>query len=129
MADAVRVEGLGDFIADVRSMQPHVRKEIPKALKEGAKLVQRTGRPYVARKSGGLAADWRIGGGGKAVYLRNRKPYAGVIEFGGAISPKGTQFQISAQPSMTRALDEKQEQIVDAVGDALEAVAVRHGWR
>jgi phage gpG-like protein len=109
-------------------MQPDVRREIPKALKEGAKLVQRAGRPYVARRSGDLAADWRIGGGQKAVYLRNRKPYAGVIEFGGTIQPKGTPFTIAAQPSMTRALEERQEQIVEAIGDALDGVATRHGW-
>lgn len=128
MADAIRVEGLAGLVADVRAMQPDVRREIPKALKAGAKLVQRAGRPYVARLTGELAADWRIGGGQKQVYLRNRKPYAGVLEFGGTIQPKGTPFEIKAQPSMTRALEEKQEQIVDAIGDALDGVATRHGW-
>lgn len=129
MADAIRLEGYKELQRDLKAIAPAQRKELTKGLKTGAQLVKRKGAPYVARgATGKLAGGWRAGATQKQAYVRNRVPYAGVIEFGGTISPKGTPFTIAAQPSMTRALEDNTDQIVEAIGDALEAVARRHGW-
>lgn len=128
MADAIQIKGLRELQRDLKAIQPDARKEITKALKGGAQLVQRTGKPYIARQSGELEAGWRAGATMLKGYVRNRVPYAGVLEFGGQIAPRGTPFTIEAQPTMTRALEDKQEAIVDLVGDAIERVALRNGW-
>jgi hypothetical protein len=128
MADAVRIEGLAALRKDLRAMQPDARREVTKALKEGAVLVQRAAGPFTARKTGTLAGAWRAGASGNTAFVRNRVPYAGVLEFGGTIRPKGAPVVIKAHPAGTRALAAREDQIVDRIGDAIEQVAARHGW-
>ena len=128
MVDAVRVEGLAELRKDLRAMQPDARREVTKALKEGAQLVARAARPLAARRSGALAGSFRPGAAGNTAYVRSRLPYAAVQEFGGVIRPKGGVVNIEPHPAATQALHDKEEQIVDRIGDAIETVARRHGW-
>lgn len=129
MADAIRIHGLEEFQRDIKRMAPDQRREIPKALRKSAVLVHRTGMPFVARRTGTLGAAWRVGANQRdGAFVRNRLPQAGVLEFGGTIRPRGTPFTVRAQPSMTRALEARQEDIVDLVADVLDVVARRNGW-
>lgn len=128
MADAVRIEGLASLRRDLRAMQPAARKEVTKALKEGAKIVAQASGPLAARKTGTLAGSFKAGAAGNSAFVRSRVPYAAVQEFGGTIKPKGTPFTIRANPSVTRALELKEDAIVEKVGDAIDVVARRHGW-
>ena len=128
MADAIRVEGLAQLRKDLRDMQPDARKEVTRALKEGATLVAKASGPFAARKTGKLAGSFRAGASGNTAFVRSRVPYAGVQEFGGTIRPKGAPVKIRANPAATRALERNEERIVDKVGDAIMAVAARHGW-
>lgn len=129
MADAVHIEGLAELRRDLRKMQPAARREVTRAMKPAAELVRKTAVPFTARRSGDLAGGWRAGAAGNKAYVRNRLPYAGVVEFGGTIRPKGAPVVIRAHPAATRALELKQEQIVDLVADAIDNVAQRHGWK
>lgn len=128
MADAVHIEGFAALRRDMRAMPPAIRREMPRALKTGAELVRKTAVPLTARQSGRLAAGWRAGAVGNTAYVRNRVPYAGVQEFGGIIRPKGSPVVIRAHPAATRALEQQEDRIVDLIGDAIEALAARHGW-
>jgi phage gpG-like protein len=127
--DAVRIEGLAELRRDLRQSSPEVRRDVTRALKEGAKVVAVTAAPLTARQSGKLAGGWRPGAAGNSAFVRNRVPYAGVLEFGGRIAPKGTPFTIRAHPAGTRALQLRENQIVEAVGDAVEGAFARHGFR
>jgi hypothetical protein len=130
VADAVRVEGLAALRKDLRKLEHSDQaREVTKALKEGAGLVATTARPFTARSTGKLAAGWRAGTAGNTAFVRNRVPYAGVQEFGGTIRPKGAPVKIKAHPAATRALEDKEERIVDLVGDAIDVLAAKHGWR
>ena len=104
-------------------------REVTRALKPAAELVRKTAVPFTARSTGRLAASWRAGASGNKAYVRNRLPYAGVQEFGGTIRPKGAPVAIRAHPAATRALERKQDEIVDLVADAIDSVAARHGWK
>lgn len=110
-------------------MQPAARREVTRSLKPAAELVRKTAVPFTARRSGALSAAWRTGAAGNTAYVRNRLPYAGVQEFGGVIRPKGAPVRITAHPAATRALELKEEQVVDIIADAIDAVAARHGWK
>lgn len=123
MADAIRVEGLAALRKDLRQMQPDARKEVTRALKEGASVVATSARPLAPKRTGRLAASYRAGAAGNTAFVRSRLPYAAVQEFGWRA--RG----IRPQPAVTRALDLKEDSIVDAVGDALDGVAGRNGWR
>jgi hypothetical protein len=127
--DAVRIEGLADLRRDLRQSAPEVRRDVTRALKQGAIVVAATAAPLTARRTGKLAGAWRPGAAGNTAFVRNRVPYAGVQEFGGTIRPKGTPFTIKPHPAGTRALQLREEAIVDAVGDAVMGVFERHGFR
>jgi hypothetical protein len=130
MADAVRVEGLADVRTSLRKLErTGERKEVTRALKEGAQLVARTAGPFAPKRSGKLAASYRAGASGNSAFVRSRLPYAGVQEFGGTIRPKGSPVVIRAQPAVTRALASKEDAVAEKVGDALDAVFRAAGWR
>ena len=130
MADAVRVEGLADLRRDLRKLD-HLdeRREVTRALKEGATAVAGTARVNAPRRTGALAASYRAGASGNTAFVRSRLPYAGVQEFGGVIRPKGTPVEIRPQKAVTRALESKEDVILQRVGDALDAVFRATGWR
>lgn len=129
MADAVRIEGLADIQRDLRRAAPEVKREVTRSLKEGARVVATAAGPFTARKTGEMARGWRAGASGNAAFVRNRHPGAGVQEFGGVIRPKGAPITIRPQPAVTRALSLKEDSIVERVGDALDGVFARAGWR
>jgi len=129
-AEAVRIEGLRDLQRDLKQLQPDARREVTKALKQGAEVVARAAGPLAAKGSTGkLAAGFRPGASQMRAVVRNRVPYAAVHEFGGTIRPRGAPITIRSTPAATRALQSNEERIVDAVGDAVMEAATRLGWR
>lgn len=129
MADAVHIDGLADLRRDLRKMQPEARKEVTRALRAGAVVVAAAARPLAARRTGRLASGFRPGASGNTAFVRNPVPYAAVHEFGGTISPRGAPITIRPQPAVTRALDLSADAVVEKVGDGLDSVVSRHGWR
>ena len=129
MADAVRIEGLADLRRDLRRADPEIRREVTRALRAGAVTVAAAAGPLAPRRSGTLASSFRPGSSGDTAFVRSRVPYAGVVEFGGTIRPKGTPIEIRPQPAVTRALALREDSIVEKVGDALDGVFARAGWR
>jgi hypothetical protein len=125
---AVRVDGLRDLQRDLKALDPDVRREVTKALKEGADVVARATGPLAARRTGKLAGSFKPGASQMQAYVRSRLPYAGVLEYGGVIKPKGAPVTITAHPAATLALKRNEEKIVDHIGDAIERVASKHGW-
>jgi hypothetical protein len=51
-----------------------------------------------------------------------------VIEYGGTISPRGTDITIKRSEPVTRAVQRQTDTIVDAFGDAVERAADKTGW-
>jgi hypothetical protein len=127
-SDAVHIDGLRDLQRDLRRLAPDARRDITRALKEGAKTIAVASAPLAARRTGALARSFRPGASMMQGYVRSRLPYAAVQEFGGTIRPKGAPVEIQPHPAATRALQLKEEQVVDHIGDALERVALKHGW-
>ncbi len=125
MADAVRIEGLSALRKDLRAMEKSDEsREVTQALKQGAGVVAvkasafapKGTRPIPATRKprARLAATVRPSANGKTAFVRTRAVYAFKAE-------KRTAF-------MARALESEQDRIVEKVGDALDAVAARHGW-
>lgn len=131
MAGDIRigVEGLAKLRRDLRRMQPEALKEVRVALKEGAGIVAKASGPFAHHRSGALAASFRPGTGGNTAFVRSRLPYAAVHEYGGTIAPRGTPITIAANPAVHRAFDQTTDRVIDVIGDGIENVARRNGWR
>ena len=125
MSDAVHIEGLAELRRDLRAMQPDVLREVLGVLKDGERLVADRGRelaprghraiPVSRRPRVRLADSLRPGTAGNTAFVRSPAAY-------GLIQEKRSRF-------MSRALHDSENQIVDLLGDSVDAVADRHGWK
>lgn len=126
----VQFDGLKELRRDLRAMSAKLEgRELTIALRAGAQEVATAASPLAPRRSGRLAASYRAGAAGSNAYVRSRLPYAAVQEFGGVIRPKGAPITIRPQAAVTRALEAKTEAVVDRVANAVDLLALRHGWR
>lgn len=130
MADRIRIDGLKELRRDLRAMDLRLEgRGLTRALRAGAEEVAVAARPLIRKRSGDLSRSYRAGAAGTNAYVRSRLPYAGVQEYGGVIRPKGAPITIRPQLAVTRALEAKTEAVVDRVSDAIDLLALRHGWR
>ena len=129
MANTVQIEGLKELRRDLRRMELKAEgRGLTKALKVGAEKVAEGARPLAPRRTGKLSASYRAGAAGTTAFVRSRLPYAGVQEFGGTIRPKGGAVKIMGRTAVTRSLRSKEDVIVDLVSDAIDQLALKHGW-
>lgn len=124
----VEVKGLRDLRRDARRLGPDYLKEIQRVIKGAAEIVAREAATLAPRKTGRLAESIRGTTSGDKGIVRSPLPYAPVHEYGGSISPRGTKIQIRESGFVRRAIENKQDAIVDALGDGLEDAARRNGW-
>lgn len=89
--DPIKVEGLREFVRDIKKLDSELPKVLRVALNEAADVVVREARPRVPRRSGRAAASLkakstrtqvRVSAGG------NRVPYYPWLEFGGRVGRK-----------------------------------------
>lgn len=128
MAEAVRVQGLAELRRDLRQMQPAALKEMRVVIRGAAVLVAAGARANAPRRTGNLAGSYRAGTAGNTAFVRSRLPQAAVHEWGGRIYPRGAEITIRRSAPVSNALRATQEQIVEKLGDGIDAVATRHGW-
>ena len=88
----VKVEGMWEFRKALRAVDTEFPKQLRKGLNTVAEQVADEAATRVPVRSGGLKASIRplsTQSEGRVVMGRARVPYAGWIEFGGTISPRG----------------------------------------
>ena len=124
----VQVKGLADLRRDLRRLDQEALKEIRGALKDAADVVARDAATLAPRRTGRLAASYRPFTSGNVAGVRSRLPYAGVIEFGGTIRPRGVPIEIRRYEPVTRAVERQRDRVVEQVADGIEAAAKRTGW-
>jgi hypothetical protein len=125
----VRVDGLRDFRRDLKRLDKDLPKELNKELKEVVGKVAVDAALNVNRRTGETGRNYRPFTRGNVSGVRNPLPWAGVLEFGGEIAPKGTPFTIRKQEPITRAIERRRDQLVEDIGDAIERSAHRAGFR
>lgn len=124
---AVHVQGLRELRRDLKRLAPEVDKELRKELRDVARPIIQTAQALTPRRTGALAASLRPSVTQKAVAIRSRLPYANVIHWGGRTGPQRT-TRIQANPFLSRAIEQHADQVVDAMGDAVDRAADRAGW-
>jgi hypothetical protein len=129
MADdlTIRVQNLNQFRRDVKRADRTVAKELQAELGEVAKDVAREATSIAPRgQTGALAGGYRgVALGGKGV-VRNRVFYSRFIEFG--FRPGGGSRFVEGQHPIGRAIERREDQIVEDLGDAIENAALKLGW-
>jgi hypothetical protein len=126
---AVKTEGLRQFRRDLKRLEPEVDKQLRKETREIAARVAVEAAATAPRRSGALARSYRPYVTQRGAGVRSRLPYAGVIEYGGTISPRGVPITIKRHAPVTGAIERQTERIVEAIGDAVERAADSAGWR
>jgi phage gpG-like protein len=124
----VHVDGLRDFRRDLKKTDAEAAKALQRELKEAVGRVSIEAAATAPRKTGTLARSYRPFTRGNIAGVRSPLPYAGVIEFGGTITPKGAPVLIRRFEPITRAVERRRDEIVDDIGDAIEQAARRAGW-
>ena len=122
----VQVHGLKELRRDMRAMGPAFSRDLSRTLRQSAESTAAEARALAPVRSGRLAGSIRAGSRGNSAVVRSPLPYAGVQHWGGTIAPRGTPIRIEGSHFITRAMDD--EQIMNAVEEAFDDMARRHGW-
>jgi phage gpG-like protein len=126
---SVTVDGLAQLRRDLRHIEPGAVREIRDVLKSSAELVAHAARADAPRKTGNLADSIRATTSGARGVVRSALPYANVQHWGGTIAPKGTPIKIKGTLFVSRHVERLTDRIVDELGDGIERVAARNGWK
>src|SRR5687768_14091777 len=114
---AVKVEGLAELRRDLRLLEPATAKEVQRVLRDAAGVIAREAALLAPRRTGALAESYRPYTRGNRAGVRSRLPYAAVHEYGGTISPRGTDILIQRSEPVTRAVERQTDTVVRELGD------------
>jgi hypothetical protein len=126
--NAVRLEGFKEFKRDLKKLQPAVEKEFRKDIATAAKKVAAEAASRAPSVSGTYARSIKPYVTARGVSIGSRLPQAGVLHFGGTIRPRGVPITFKPRPVVSDALDRRTDEIVDALGDAVDTAARKAGW-
>jgi phage gpG-like protein len=124
----VRTEGLAELRRDLKRLDPLIDKELRDAIKDAADKVAVTAGALAPRDSGALQQSIRPFVSGANASVGSTLPYAGVLEFGGTISPRGVPITIKGTGFVGRAVEDHADELVEDIGDGIERAASRAGW-
>jgi len=128
MPQAIKVEGLAEFRRDLRAIDRKLPRELNKAQREALKGTAQKAAQLAPKRSGRLAASIRPFATARAAGLRSPLIYANAQHWGGTVGPKKTSY-IRPTFFAFRAVRGDLDEIVDKLGDAVEAVARKHGFK
>lgn len=121
---AVRVEGLRSLRSDLRAISRGADRELGRATKEVAnRVIVPTARREAPRVTGRLAARTVAGVRGDKTVIRNPLPYAAPIHWGWP--GRG----IEPSPFIPDAVEQHSEEWTEELGDAIDTLARRYGFR
>lgn len=121
---AVRVEGLKTLRSDLRAIDKKAPSALGRATKDVAtRVIVPTARREAPQVSGKLAARTVAGTRGDKTVIRNSLPYAAPIHWGW--EARG----IEPQPFIPEAVEQEGEVWAEELGDAIDELARRYGFR
>lgn len=124
----VRTEGLAEFRRDLKRLDPLIDRELRDAIKDAADKVAVTAGALAPRRSGDLAHSIRPYVSGTKASIGSTLPYAGVVNWGGTIAPRGTPITFKRTEFTTRAIEDHEDEIVEDIADGIDRAAYRAGW-
>lgn len=127
----VQVAGLRELRSALKAIDPKLQREVNRALRDAVQPMAADARREAPKLRGALARSVRAGAYAKGAFIGARAPHAGVHEFGGTIRfiTRRRQIRIRPQPYLRPAVARGTEEAVDRIGDAIDALTARHGFR
>lgn len=130
MADAaVHTQGLRELRRDLKRLDPLIDRELRDAIRDAADKVAVTAGALAPRDSGALAHSIRPFVSGPKASIGSALPYAGVVHWGGTISPRGVPITFPRTEFISRAVDDHTDALVEEVADGIDRAARKAGWR
>lgn len=128
MTEQVRIEGLREFRAAVRAADASLGREIRKALNKAAEIVAPEAQKTIPRRTGRLAASVRPASTqteGRVAMGSNAVPYAGWMNFGGAVGRKHATVRprVPEGRYLYPAFQRRESDVQEAAEDALNVIA------
>jgi hypothetical protein len=123
----VNTNDFAKFRREIRKADKTVAGELQADLKDIAQGVAREASGLADRKSGKMAAGYRGAAAGAKGVVRNRVFYSRFIEFG--FHPGGSDTFVPGRNPIGQAIERREDDIVDSLGDAVERAARRMGWQ
>jgi hypothetical protein len=130
---SVKVRGLDRLVRDFGKMNRELQRELRDEIKDVADIVSRHAKRIAemkgVRKSGKLISGYSPTVRGSTAIVRNRRvrrgfPYPTVVEFR---RRRGREF--GPQASLYPAIDEKQDEVIEALGDMVDNLAEKSNFR
>lgn len=124
----VQIHGLRELRKDFRKLGGTANRELSGELKRALLPIVAVARADAPQRTGRLAASIKPFASGLRVGVRSALPYANVVHWGGTIEPKGVPITFPRRAFIWDAIEERDDRIVDDLGDAVEDAARRCGW-
>jgi hypothetical protein len=126
----IRAHGLRQLNRDLGKISKDFSRGSVNYLRSIGKKVQRTAKAGAMeqRVTGELARSYRVSAGQRGTAITSRLPQAGVLEFGGEISPRGTPFTIEPHQFVVDAIEREAGDIEEQFGDLLDRIARGNGF-
>lgn len=127
----IEVRGLKELHRRLKDADAGMGREVTKVNKYAANLLADEARPRYPRRSGALQRSVRARATGTAARVAvggKTAPYAGWIEFGGTIAPRGAPVHRTRVPTgrvLYPTLARQRARIIEGYADALEDVLRR----
>jgi HK97 gp10 family phage protein len=124
----VRAPGLSKLRRDLKKIDRDLGREATRHVRRVGNQVRDEARSRAPKKTGRLSKSIRTSVRSKGASIYSPEEYAGVHEFGGTISPKGTPIEIEGQRFIYGAIDEKADDVAEQLGDLLDHIADTNGF-
>jgi phage gpG-like protein len=127
----IEVRGLRELRSALKAIDPALQREVNRALRDAVRPMATDARREAPKLRGALARSVRAGATAKGAFIGARAPHAGIHEFGGTIRfiTRRAEIRIDAQPYLRPAVARGTDDAIDAIGDAVDDLAKRHGFR
>lgn len=130
--DPIKIEGLVDFQRAIKSAEDGLQKQLRLVFNEAADIVVGSGRPFIPRRTGALAATLRASSGQRNATVslgKAKTPYAGFIEFGGRVGPNQSVRRpfVPGGRSMYPAVKREEAEILAVMAKGLNRLADEAG--
>jgi phage gpG-like protein len=125
---SVDVPGLGKLRRDLKAIDKDLAKSLTDHLREIARGVRDEARSRAPVQTGALQRSIKHSVRARGASVYSNLPYAGVQEFGGTISPRGTPIAIRGRHFIYSAIADESDHVERELERSLDVIADRHGF-
>lgn len=124
----VAIQGLKEFRAQLKAAIDATPRELTKAIRAAGKPAIVRAAALAAKRTGALAASYKVQATGTTGKILNTQPYGAGAEWGQFGKWKGFLKYGGPGRFAARAVEEKADEIAEIIEDELTEIVTIHGW-